>query len=106
MNLTWKMLNKMMSEQEFEDVSYLLKIENRMNDVSYYSGFIIALLNLVILFLSIIIHLSFLYHPNNHKSSSFLCFQAKCTPEIESPPVQTCGQVQWSLHVIFVNYDQ
>jgi hypothetical protein len=23
----------------------------------------------------------------------FLCFQAKCAPEIASPPVQTCGHL-------------
>ena len=33
-------------------------------------------------------------------------FLAKCTQEIESPPVQTCGEVQWSVPVVFVRYDQ
>ena len=50
--------------------------------------------------------LCFVCHPNNHKLSLFLCLLAKCTPEIESSSVQTCGQVQQSLAVIFVSYDQ
>ena len=45
------------SEAEFDEVTKLFNVERLMNYVSFYSGFIIALLNLVILILSVLIHL-------------------------------------------------
>ena len=56
MNLTGKDVRQIISENEFDEITKLLEVERSMNDVSYYSGFVVALLNLVIFILSIIIH--------------------------------------------------
>ena len=46
-----------LSEAEFDEITKLFTVEMFMNYVSFYSGFFIALLNLVILILSVLIHL-------------------------------------------------
>ena len=57
MNLTRKLLRDIISDDEFNEVTTLLEVERCMNYISFYSGFFIALLNLIILVLSILIHL-------------------------------------------------
>ena len=86
---------------------------NLNNSIYLLFGFVYPLFNPTVFFVC------FIHYLHHHKSAVlclppqkakvffvFLFFLARCTPEIESQPVQTCSQVQWSLPVIFVIYDQ